>query len=548
MVSTLPRPKIFTKEQLADPYFEAEQRLGPFADVLRALNILPRAHQLPILCAREPIIAAGGGLQSGKTYGARMKVQKEYPTDFIRHPPTPGQIREYWVVANRMEDTNYEWIGIVADFKKLDLVKKEFSSPPRIILNDGFDTEFKVKYSADIGTLSGVSPLGILVCEAGNVSQAAFDTLRDRRTGYQALGCTYRGPSSARRAPPSARGSWRCSRPTSTATPRRTRSGPSSSTPPTTRVLFEGGADDPKIQSIKRYHDRRDPGRFAERFTGEIQPPRGVVFPEFNAVFHGMTGYNHDPNERLHIWSDPGFDHYAAVLFAQYYGGVVYVFDEIYKRQMHLHDLIRLTMQRPWWNNPDKMIVLDPSYAKAHHGGLDSVAETWRRITQHPLSKVKKYPVISRIDHIKAMFAPNPLTGGPSILIDRVRCPGLMSELGAIPRPDDGQYHPYIWEIDDSGDFARRIPEDKNNDALDALGFGLTKLIPPGRNPYTHISQDAKVTTWEDLNVYEGHGDPAVGMGSASFNFYGARRSHVAAAEVIDYYGGGGSDEMVSLW
>ena len=90
---------------------------------------------------------------------------------------------------------------------------------------------------------------------------------------------------------------------------------------------------------------------FMERIEGTPAPPLGLVYPEFNVERHLMRDYEYQPDETVYIWGDPGYDNTGVVLFAQFYGGKVYVFDEIYVTGLTVYQIIQVASQKPWWKN-----------------------------------------------------------------------------------------------------------------------------------------------------------------------------------------------------
>ena len=447
---------------------------------------------MEILACLDQIILVTGGIQSGKSILAAVKLKIEYIQDLHRNPPFPGQVREYWVVADRIEDTVYEWGHILNFFTVDGLVGKSSSDPPQMTLKDGLGTVIKCKFSRDESKLSGVSPLGILICEAGNVHFRAYEQLVGRLAGYDAW-MLVSGTFERNKHPwfeakyleflpgfDNAR-SFRL---------------PASSN----LQLYPLGAKDPKLIKLKK----RSTDRFyTERIEGIPAPPEGIVYAEFDPKVHIIRDYEYQPDQTLHLWHDPGYNHVCALLFAQYYGGMVYVFDEIYMRNMTTDAIIEIAQSRPWWTNPDKRLVVDPSYKNVHHS-TKSISEIWSE-KAGLAANGKRHGIPEGIDRVKNSLKINPETGLPGVVF-HTRCRGCFSEFGVVGRPPNGEISPYVWKVDSDGYIVGRVPIDKNNDAMGALRYGLTDLFGFVRQPWSpQTDYYARVSTPETRQDYDRH-------------------------------------------
>ena len=485
---------ILTAAQLEDRLLEVTQRLGKrVADICRKLQIKPNRAQINILAAAEQLIMVAGGFQGGKSFMGALWLVIKYFLAFALHPPFPHQERELWVCADRIEDTVYEWGHIVTIFTTLGLIKEKHADPPRLVLSDGFGTTIKVKFTRDLGKLSGVSPLAILVCEAANVAKDAFDYLFGRTLGYTAP-IFVSGTFEEKGHP------WFAAM-FLELLPGADDARAFSLSTDANEALFPEGKNDPKFKRMKaRTTDRF----YKQRIEGIPAPPLGLVYSEFDYNVHIMRDYEYRPEERLYLWHDPGYNHACALLFVQYYGGVVYVFDEIYLQGHTTAEIIDLAMNRTWWQNEDKHLVVDPNYGSAHHA-QDSVKEIWMRKTGLVPYGVR-HGIRDGIDRVKAVLRLNPETGGPQILV-HTRCKGTLSELGVIGRPPKGEIHAYKWDVDDDGYTVGHAPIDKNNDALDAIRFGLVDLLGfasmPGDAPAPRYSEVSTPESRDDYGLWD---------------------------------------------
>ena len=489
-------PAVLSPSQLADPLHEVRLRLGnTAAQIFKLIGFVPFPEQLDIIADPSEIKLVTGGIQGGKTHMASPMFAVNYYTDLVKNPPQEREDREYWVCGHRIEDTYYEWSAIRDDLKKLGLFAEEKNDPaPIITLNDTWKTTIKIKFTSDETKLSGVSPLGIIVCEAANVSKRSFDYLIGRTLGKSAwvyLSGTFEDNA----------------RPWFTAKFLEWLPGHNDENARSfalasyhNRPLFPLGKDDPKIKRMKAI---ADDDFFMERVEGIPAPPRGIVYPEFDMKLHLMHDYEYRTDQRLYLWHDPGFRHHAALLFAQHYGGVVYVFDEIYVKGLTTEEVIEIAQARTWWNNSDKYLVRDPWYGNRYTAvspySIDDIWEEHAGLTGFG----ERHLIEDRIDRVKSILRPNPETRGPQILFHRQRCQGVLSEFGIVGRPPAGELHPYAWKVDDDGYIVGKNPIDRNNDALDALGCGLMDLFGMARHPYgSNRSEIRSVSTPESRGEY----------------------------------------------
>ena len=490
---------VLTPAQLTDPFRKVAAKLGSvIAEMFKAIGFEPYDKQLEILAHPAEVKMVTGGMQGGKTHMAPPYWLMKYILDLALHPPVPTEEREYWIAAHRIEDTNYEWNGLRRILKTLNLLKKEVKDPaPMFVLNDGpegQETIIKAKFTSDVGKLSGVSPLGIIVCEAANVTKDAYEYLLGRTLGRAAW--MYMSGTFEKDAHPWFAATfleW-------SIYPNEADAKSFSLASYDNPHLFPKGKDDPKVAKLRSRH--KSDKFFMERVEGVPAPPLGLVYPEFNKDLHLMLDYEFKLDQTLYIWHDPGFRHYTAILFAQWYGGTVYVFDEIYKRGLDTEAMIDIAKVRPWWKNDLKDLVSDPWYSDRQTAqSARTIDDIWAENAQL-VNMGERHGIIERIDRVKSILRPNPETGAPQILFHAHRCQGLLSEFGIVGRPDSGELHPYKWDVDDDGYIKGKVPKDRNNDALDALGNGLMRLFGAARHPYHGNQQYGGVSTPETRGEY----------------------------------------------
>lgn len=431
-------------------------------------------------CRKRSKLVVGGG-QSGKSM--------EAGADFIVHiledrTKQPEGTLLYWLLAADYERTRREF-GYIADnlmaiglpveaSKRLDpgeiRVQFKRERKPRILI--------ETKSGKDPRTLSMFSPHGIIICEASQVDVVAYHKCLERVTasgGWIHMSGTYEYGSFGWY--PGLAGAWAHG-----STDEQSFVLPT----PTNKYLFPGGLNDPKIQKLKR--DTSDQF-FNEKIMGIATPPQGRVFSEFRPDVH-IRPVVYNPDLPLYIWDDPGYGHAHAIEIAQIAsGGQVQIFDEIYQRGRITEDLIDVVINRPWWKNPQKTLVIDPNYATQHQG-THSMAEIWLAPPAGLATAGVKVGIMDGIERLKSFLKINPLTGVPGIVFDP-DCKGILSELGAYPSPFSPEEQPrwevYSWKTDGEGKLQGDNPDDRYNDGCKAVIYGLVEhfgLVETGDNSF----------------------------------------------------------------
>ena len=465
-----------TSAPVADPW-----KLGPVsAALMKMIGFVPSSEaQAAILRSRKPRKLVVGGGQSGKSMEAGADAVVHIAEDRAKQPE--GTLL-YWLLAADYERTRREF-GYIADnlhriglpvhaSKRLDpgeiVVKFKKERKPRIV--------FETKSGKDPRTLSMFSPNGIIICEASQIDLETYWKALERVTasgGWLHLSGTY---ETSYGWYPGVAAAWAHGSEHEQSFMLPT---------PSNKYLFPGGINDPKIQQLKR--DSPD-DFFLEKIMGVAAPPRGRVFSEFRPDIH-IRPVEYNPDLPLYIWDDPGYGHAHAIEVAQIaQGGQIQVFDEIYQRQRITEDLITVVLDRPWWKNPQKTLVIDPNYATQHQG-THSVAEIWLAMTGLATMGVK-VGIQDGIDRFKSFLKVNPLTGAPGIVFDP-RCKGILSELGAYPSPfyEQPRWEVYSWKTDGEGNIQGNNPDDRFNDGCKAVIYGLVErfglIVPEGGDLFT---------------------------------------------------------------
>ena len=495
---------LYTVEALMDPYRLTREKLGPAAvEIFKRSGFEPNPAQVDILACPNKRVMVGGAIQGGKSQGAQPKLDLEYPKDFVRHPPFRRQVREYWLASNTLEDSEEEWAAIKQSFEERDLIIDTDRDPPSIVLGDGFRTRIRCKFTKGKQRIARVSPLGIIICEAGNVDDSAWEELWGRTTGYDAW--MYITGSWEQHKHP-----WLLQKFLDWQVEGNEDDGRSFSLPTYANLkLFPEGKQDPKIQRMIK--DKEDDPWVLERIEGKPAPARGRVYPQVRADFHLIREYEYRPDLPVHLWHDPG--HWTnACLVMQHHSRCLWFFDSLWLQETTTEQLIRRARQRDWWKNENKILIVDPQYATQHHG-TRSIEELWWEEGSIRARKVERQKdVVAGIHRVQDYLQPDPDTQGPQMVFHARFCLGILSEFGIVGRPPRGEMRPYKWELDADGFPIGKLPIDKDNDGCDALRIGIVATFGYGKHPYDNpMPQVREVSTPESRGDYlwkPGQGDP----------------------------------------
>jgi len=428
--------------------------------------------QPKVLKAKKRYKLVSGGEQGGKSTLASKEWLKNWVQDQVTHEgygDGKGPPLLYWLIGASYNETIKEFTYIADDLMALGQPIKVSKrvDPGEIVLKFPGERKARLvietKSATDITKMSKDAPHGIIMCEADQMGYIVFERAQGRLTphnGWLFMSGTYERSIGwyaqlweAWQSGTEDRQSW---------------SVPSYSN----YALYPGGRNDPKILELER---RATDQFFMERIEGRPVPPKGLVFsPEFRADIH-IQECSYEPGNPVYIWEDPGYSAESAhaVECAQYIGGQVRVFDELYYRGFVTKDIIDMVMRRPWWNEESKFLTSDPSYRSQHHS-MTSVEEQW--LSQAGLVATgDKIRINEGTERLKQFFKPDPFTGIPGIIISP-NCPGVLSELGAGPHPIapfEGQMRAYSWKVDKDGNVVGETPEDRNNHGLKSIIYGI---------------------------------------------------------------------------
>lgn len=433
--------------------------------ILKMIGFEPTGpEQAAILRCRKQHKAISGGERSGKSNEAGVEGVLHIFEDTVKFP---GEPLLYWLVAADYDRTRAEF-NYIADYltvlgmpvsvsKRVDpgLIEVQYpeEKAPRI--------RIETKSGKDPRTLAMFAPHGIIACEASQLDIETWMKILSRLTekhGWLHASGTYEGSLGWW---PGVIKAWGFGSETEQ----------SFLLPATTnKFIYPLGENDPALLHLKANSSDEF---YMERIKGVAAPPKGLVFKEFRADIH-IRDIEYDPDLPIYIWDDPGYGHAHAIEVAQIAaGGQIRVFDEIYERGMITQDMIDMAIQRRWWKNGNKTLVIDPHYADQHQG-THSIKEIWQAPPAELTTSGIKVKIAEGTERLKSFLKVNPQTGEPGIIFSP-NCVGVLSELGALPDPFDGLTKVYTWKMGKDGEVVGEEPDDRYNDGIKAIIYGIVE-------------------------------------------------------------------------
>lgn len=437
--------------------------------VFEQVGFTPTERQHVIIEDDARFLLVTGGAQAGKSFLAAPILLKHFWDDLAKAKAQNYRMPMiYWLVAADYERTWYEFDYLKAAFTKLGLVTRETKrvDPGQLEIGHvGVQGEeviaiIKTKSAKDPRRLAMEAPMGIIGCEASQLDLESYWRLLERcapRKAWMFLSGTMEGslgwfPSLAQ--------SWYAGIVERDGTKCKAFALPSWSN----KYYYPGGENDPEILRLRR--DLSE-DRYLERVEGIPCPPSGLVFKEFRPDIH-IRPVVWIPEIPVQVWIDPGYGHPGAVEAVQVIDGQVRVFDEVYEQGLIDEEFIQICQNKPWWKDV-KYGVVD-RYANQHHNRAP-IAEVWQKLAGLSL-RSQKVGINEGSERLKGFLKPDPLTREPKIVF-APECRGVLSELGAFPSPIDGQTRVYRWKTDRDGNIIGDTPDDKNNDGIKAIIYGL---------------------------------------------------------------------------
>lgn len=232
--------------------------------------------------------------------------------------------------------------------------------------------------------------------------------------------------------------------------------------------IFPGGEDDPEIARLKRILTADE---FARRVGAKLVPSPARVYPEFSPSTHvAEVGMVDDALVDLVI--DAGYypSRYAALAlqvvekpYRLADGSVVRMemirqIDEVWEHHKTHQDVYEMCRQRPWWGRVERVYG---GHETRQHPASESTREIWEALARAE-GKRMRFEVVDGGLILDGVLRVKTLLKDPALGVSRyvcdAGCKGTPHEFGAYKRRTDSR-----------GNVISDEPEDKNNDALDAL-------------------------------------------------------------------------------
>jgi hypothetical protein len=216
-------------------------------------------------------------------------------------------------------------------------------------------------------------------------------------------------------------------------------------------------------ETRKEYEKQGKLDDFNQEWLAEFVNPSTLVYGKFNRDTHVLPAREFDdiiPQEGTNCLTiDFGMTDPTAAIFVRIdYEGTWWVFDEIYKQDLELEQLIRVLRDK--MGDLHFTRILGDGAARFE---LESLRKRRFRITG---SKKGADSLANGISELQSLLPIRDATQKPKIFI-RSSCENLIRE-----------FLSYSWIRDSIGEITS-VPEDKNNHALDALRYlALDKATP----------------------------------------------------------------------
>lgn len=229
-------------------------------------------------------------------------------------------------------------------------------------------------------------------------------------------------------------------------------------------VVFPEGQDDPRFAELRANtpHDV-----YMERIEAVPFKPQGLVFREdYDYARHVTDEDLFIPGKPVELAIDPAFHTYA-ILFVQRNGDTVHVLDEVYMHDCITHDVFAPVKASKYWPLVTGGTI---DIAARQHQANYSVTELWANNMNIHL-RSQKVKIQDGIDAVALRLKTDMHTGLPRLRISSTlsrtrhndgRAGGLLSE-----------FEMYSWPKQKPTGNARRLPIDRHNDAIKALGYYL---------------------------------------------------------------------------
>ena len=452
-------------------------------DLWESWNYAPTEAQREILDDLHRFQLVAGGWRGGKSQTASVKAATETIHFIGRYgQEAAGQVA--WLVANNYELTRAEFGYITTLLRQSPLSEGMRASSRvdpgeiRVPVPGGGVFTIKTKSASDPQTLAMEAPVWVVVCEAAQVTSDTFENLMGRVSearirypdfGWLHLEGTFEGSLGWYAA------MWQKWQ--SPAVQEELNAKSYSLPSHSNSELYPLGEEDPAYLEIKA---RTPPDLFSEKYLGVPVPPSGRVHKSFASRTH-VRKVEYDPELPVYLGIDPGYSGQPSTYAVEAAHLVTFesgfqqwrVFDEIRVNKHSMagftvKDVCEIAMSRYWWKNPDKKGIIDVA-GETHAGAQESNAEVWLKSTGMALF-AGRVPVQASIDRMDQCLKQDPLTGEPGVVFDP-KCELIISELGGMPNPFDGETHVYSWMVNRQNEVTGTTPKDAYCDGIKAFSY-----------------------------------------------------------------------------
>jgi len=207
-------------------------------------------------------------------------------------------------------------------------------------------------------------------------------------------------------------------------------------------AVFPGGRQDPKILRLEKIFPEE---RFRVRIGAEPIRLAGICIQGADREVN-VKNLEFDPHLPVELAVDPGYAGAYAVLAIQQVGETINVIDEVYTRFLTTDQVCDIVMTKPWYKNVDPQHPGVIDRAAKQHQAHASVLERWYEKTEMWLDYVEQIiPVEDGIEQL------NIFTNVGIILVSP-KCEGLLAEWDLGNFPDTAHdFQPWHYRADASG-------------------------------------------------------------------------------------------------
>lgn len=217
-------------------------------------------------------------------------------------------------------------------------------------------------------------------------------------------------------------------------------------------AAFPGGKDDPEILAWRESLDAEEAAR---RIDAVVMPSPARMFPQFSVIDHVKAWARFDPGGDVVLAIDAGYypSRYAvlALQFRKDDQGreCLHVIDEVWEHNKTHPEIVEICKARTWWDNVTQALG---GHEVSQHQAAESTQEVWQALC--PGLFVERFDAGHILDgaaRVRWLLQKGRLFLSP-------QATGTAWEFGHYQRKHDR-----------AGNVTSEQPEDKNNDAMDAL-------------------------------------------------------------------------------